>query len=488
MSRFSLQNNSNRRKAYDAGQSPLELLPPELLQKILGNLELKYDHREGGSSNDSGDINCPHLERPTLFSCLRVSRAIYMNALFITYRSVTVTHMSAFNHILAQLTENPILGRTIRRLDFSELKTARPMGEFSNYLYGIVSLAPHLREFRIPKDTNLNGFLSESLLRLLFVGLPHLKTLDLGNCTSSTLDCIPSILDGMPASASLPIKSLSLENCKALPASSFDSLFSRLGSIRSMTLSHTHITTEALQLLPPTAKVSHLALNHCPFLEDVSLIDFITSHPSVKNTLEYLDASADLTVGEEINEKDTERLLKYAPKTIKTLKLRGWKMDSACVTQLKALNQTVEELSIGTGLRMRDLESIFLETEDHESRNEEEGIDSSEIDSKYTTVLEPMERAIAITKLRRRISNTPLPLFNGVKHSLRYLDIRGMTLAEQSKIRSSILLGKQSVALNVIAVNDRLMDREGTLKEICASVGWTVKRDGRRCLLVRRKV
>ncbi|KAM0155612.1 hypothetical protein ACHAPG_005824 [Botrytis cinerea] len=424
MSRFSLQNNSNRRKAYEAGQSPLELLPPELLQKILGNLELKYDHKEGGSSNDSGDINCPHLERPTLFSCLRVSRAIYMNALFITYRSVTVTHMSAFNHILAQLTENPILGRTIRRLDFSELKTARPMREFSNYLYGIVSLAPHLREFRIPKDTNLNGFLSESLLRLLFVGLPHLKTLDL----------------------------------------------------------------EALQLLPPTAKVSHLALNHCPFLEDVSLIDFITSHPSVKNTLEYLDASADLTVGEEIHEKDTERLLKYAPKTIKTLKLRGWKMDSACVAQLKVLNQTVEELSIGTGLRMRDLESIFLDTEDNDSRNEEEAIDSSEIDSKYTTVLEPMERAIAITKLRRRISSTPLPTFTGGGHSLRYLDIRGMTLAEQSKIRSSILLGKQSVALNVIAVNDRLMDREGTLKEICASVGWTVKRDGRRCLLVRRKV
>ncbi|TGO54611.1 hypothetical protein BCON_0104g00070 [Botryotinia convoluta] len=488
MSRFSLQNNSNRGKAYEAGQSPLELLPPELLQKILGNLELKYDHREGGSSNDSGDINCPHLERPTLFSCLRVSRAIYMNALFITYRSVTVTHMSAFNHILAQLTENPILGRTIRRLDFSELKTTRPMREFSNYLHGIVSLAPHLREFRIPKDTNLNGFLSESLLRLLFVGLPHLKTLDLGNCTSSTLDCIPSILDSMPASVSLPIKSLSLENCKALPASSFDSLFSRLGSIQSMTLSHTHITTEALQLLPPTAKISHLALNHCPFLEDVSLIDFITSHPSVKNALEYLDASADLTVGEEINEKDTERLLKYAPRTIKTLKLRGWKMDSACAAQLKALNQTVEELSIGTGLRMRDLESIFLDTEDNESRNEEEGTDSSEIDSKYTTVLEPMERAIAITKLRRRISSTPLPTFTGVKHSLRYLDIRGMTLAEQSKIRSSILLGKQSVALNVIAVNDRLMDREGTLKEICASVGWTVKRDGRRCLLIRRKV
>ncbi|KAF7956113.1 hypothetical protein EAE96_005033 [Botrytis aclada] len=488
MSRFPLQSNSNRRKAYEAGQSPLELLPPELLQKILGNLELKYDHREGGSSNDSGDINCPHLERPTLFSCLRVSRAIYMNALFITYRSVTVTHMSAFNHILAQLTENPILGRTIRRLDFSELKTARPMREFSNYLYGIVSLAPHLREFRIPKDINLNGFLSESLLRLLFVGLPHLKTLDLGNCTSSTLDCIPSILDSMPASVSLPIKSLSLENCKALPASSFDSLFSRLGSIQSMTLSHTHITTEALQLLPPTAKISHLALNHCPFLEDVSLIDFVTSHASVKNTLEYLDVSADLTVGEEINEKDTERLLKYAPRTIKTLKLRGWKMDSACVAQLRALNQTVEELSIGTGLRMRDLESIFLDTEDNESRNEEELLDSSEIDSKYTTVLEPMERAIAITKLRRRISSTPLPTFTDVKHSLRYLDIRGMTLAEQSKIRSSILLGKQSVALNVIAVNDRLMDREGTLKEICASVGWTVKRDGRRCLLVRRKV
>ncbi|CAD6446088.1 c20d0b28-dfd2-415c-8aca-a5a420d74d9d [Sclerotinia trifoliorum] len=487
MSSSSFQRNSSRRQAYEAGQSPFELLPPELLQKILGNLELKYDHKEGGSSSDSSEINCPHLERPTLFSCLRVSKAIYMNALFITYRSVTVTHMSAFNHILAQLTQNPILGRTIRRLDFSELKTARPMRGFSNSLYGMVSLAPHLREFRLPRDTNLNGFLSGSLLRLLFVGLPHLKTLDLGNCTSSTLGCIPSILDRLPKAALLPIKSLSLENCTALPASTFDSLFSRLGSIQSMTLSHTHITTEALQLLPPTARISHLAINHCPLLEDVSLVDFVTSHPSVKHTLVYLDASVDLTVSEEIKEKETELLLRYAPRTIKTLKLRGWKMGSACVAQLKSLNQTIEELSIGTGLRMRDLESIFLDDEDNDSRNQEDAIDSSEIDSKYTTVLEPMERAIAITKLRRRISITPLPTFTGAKHSLRYLDIRGMTLAEQSKIRSSILLGKQSMALDVIAVNDRLMDREGTLKEICASVGWNLKRDGRRCLLVRRK-
>lgn len=488
MSSSAFQRNSSRRQAYEAGQSPFERLPPELLQKILGNLELKYDHKEGGSSNDSSEVNCPHLERPTLFSCLRVSKAIYMNALCITYRSVTVTHMSAFNHILAQLTQNPILGRTIRRLDFSELKTARPMREFSNSLYGMVSLAPHLREFRLPKDTNLNSFLSESLLRLLFVGLPHLKTLDLGNCTSSTLDCIPSILDRLPKAASLPIKSLSLENCTALPASSFDSLFSRLGSIQSMTLSHTHITTESLQLLPPTARISHLAINHCALIEDVSLVDFITSHPSVKHTLVYLDASVDLTVSEEIKERETELLLRYAPRTIKTLKLRGWKMGSACAAQLKSLNQTIEELSTGTGLRMRDLESIFLDDEDNDSRNEEDAIDSSEIDSKYTTVLEPMERAIAITKLRRRISVTPLPTVTGAKHSLRYLDIRGMTLAEQSKIRSSILLGRQSMALDVIAVNDRLMDREGTLKEICASVGWNLKRDGRRCLLVRRKV
>ncbi|RAL62197.1 hypothetical protein DID88_002681 [Monilinia fructigena] len=258
MTYSSMQRTSqgSRRQAYEAGQSPLELLPPELLQKILGNLELKYDHREGGSSNDSSDVNHSPLERPTLFSCL-----------------------------------------------------------------------------------------------------------------------------------------------------------------------------------------------------------------PVKDSLEYLDASADLTVGEEINEKDTERLLKHTSRTIKTLKLKGWKMDSACVAQLKGLNQAVEELSI---VRKKPL--IYRKSI-----------------QKYTTVLDTMERAIAICKLRRRLSTTPLPTFAGAKHSLRYLDIRGMTLAEQSKIRSSTLLGKQSVALDVIAVNDRLMDREGTLKEICASVGWSVKRDGRRCLLVRRK-
>ncbi|KAB8298750.1 hypothetical protein EYC80_000925 [Monilinia laxa] len=65
----SIQRTSqgSRRQAYEAGQSPLELLPPELLQKILGNLELKYNHREGGSSNDSSDVSIIHPWRDLLY-------------------------------------------------------------------------------------------------------------------------------------------------------------------------------------------------------------------------------------------------------------------------------------------------------------------------------------------------------------------------------------------------------------------------------------
>ncbi|PQE06042.1 Leucine Rich Repeat domain protein [Rutstroemia sp. NJR-2017a BBW] len=415
-------------RARQPGQSALETLPAEILQKILRNLELDSGKQKSGVIDDHGESSCSSLEKPTLFSCLLASRVLYANALPITYRSVTISRMSTFNRILSQITGNPVLGRAIRRLDLSDLKVASPRREFSNSLHGMLCLTPILNEIYLPHDRNLNETLSGAVLQILLTGLPHLKVLD----------------------------------------------------------------SEILNSIPSTARITHLAVNHCQLLETESFVDFLLSHPAVKDTLEVLHASMDSVDLDEDSlaheEQLTERFLQNAPKTLRSLRLAGRPMTSTSVAHLKTLAATAEDLSIGTGLRMHDLETLFLDTVDDPSAraNHQTTQEESEVDSKYTAVLEPMERAIAICKLRQRLSTTLLPAHVAGKPSLRYLDIRAMDFVEQSKIRCSILLGDHSASLDVIAVSDRLMDRSGTLRDICASVGWKIKREGRKCLLMRR--
>ncbi|PQE15029.1 Leucine Rich Repeat domain protein [Rutstroemia sp. NJR-2017a BVV2] len=492
--RTELPQNGARR-ARQPGQS-LETLPAEILQKILRNLELGSGKHKSGVINgfDHGDSSCLSLEKPTLFSCLLASRVLYANALPITYRSVTISRMSTFNHILSQITGNPVLGRAIRRLDLSDLKVANPRREFSNSLHGMLCLTPILNEIYLPHDRNLNETLSGAVLQILLTGLPHLKVLDFTNCTSLTLGH-SDVFTQSPLSAVLPLKSLSLTDSRADPVATtslLPSLFPRLAHIETMMLSKSNVTAEILNSIPSTARITHLAVDHCQLLETEPFVDFLISHPAVKDTLEILHASMDSIDLDEDSmaheEQLTERFLQNAPKTLRSLRLAGRPMTSTSVAHLKTLAATAEDLSIGTGLRMHDLETLFLDTIDDPSAraNHQTTQEESEVDSKYTAVLEPMERAIAICKLRQRLSTTPLPAHAAGKPSLRYLDIRAMDFVEQSKIRCSTLLGDHSASLAVIAVSDRLMDRSGTLRDICASVGWKVKREGRKCLLMRR--
>ncbi|KAM3068407.1 hypothetical protein ACMFMG_009543 [Clarireedia jacksonii] len=488
------QNGSTR--IHQPGQSSLETLPAEILQKILRNLELDSGNRSSGITNgfDHGDCIYSGLEKPTLFSCLLTSRVLYVNALPITYRSITISRMSTFNHILSQITSNPVLGRAIRRLDLSDLKVSSISREFSNSLYGMICLTPILNEIYLPHDRNLNGTLGRPLLQLLLTGLSHLKVLDLTNCTSPTLDH-SDVFIHFPPTAVLPIKSLSLNDCRADPAaktSLLPSLFPRLAHVQTMTLSKSYVTAEVLNSIPSSARITYLAVDHCQFLESKNFVDFLISHPAVKDTLEVLHACMDFVDLDEDSmaheEQLTERFLQNVPKTLRSLRLAGRPIISTSVAHLKTLTTTVEDLSVGTGLHMRDLETLFLDNiGDSSARdNYQTTQEEPEVDSKYTAILEPMERAIAICKLRQRLTNTPLPTHAAGKPSLRYLDIRTMDLVEQSKIRCSVLLGEHSACLDIIAVSDRLMDRSGTLRDICASVGWKVKREGRKCLLMRR--
>jgi hypothetical protein len=161
-------------------------------------------------------------------------------------------------------------------------------------------------------------------------------------------------------------------------------------------------------------------------------------------------------------------------------------MSKAHLTSLRNLCEQgqLEELGIGAGLMMRDIEGVILGSR-HEFDEVEED-DGSSLGSfsdpkdECSVVLDPMRQAVAITKLWERLASiSPSQTVLVKKKSrLRYLDISRMRMDETWKISRSVLLGAESIPLETIIVNDSAFDFTDfkELAKTCSSVGWTARR------------
>lgn len=184
-------------------------------------------------------------------------------------------------------------------------------------------------------------------------------------------------------------------------------------------------------------------------------------------------------------------MLANLPRTLRTLNLAGSPMLGLHVAYLKPLSQNLEELNVGSHLRVRDLEDMILgerfEFAVEEDSELEGGGGEGGVESKYRSLMQPMESAVGICKLRQRLGSvTPLqnPDSGSNASTLRHLDISSVEVPEQAKIGMSVLLGKES-GLYVIEVEEGA-GRIGGLKELCRAVGWRVRCVGRRCWIERR--
>lgn len=136
---------------------------------------------------------------------------------------------------------------------------------------------------------------------------------------------------------------------------------------------------------------------------------------------------------------------------------------------------------------MHDLEAIFLSPDDFEEMGEEsEEQEPVRMESKYQAVMDPMEEAVAICKLRTRINSTSSSGSQTLR--LRALDISSMTTVEQAKIRNSVLLGPHTGVLGRIELSEKVLGRCGFLKRVCRAVGWDLKTVGRRIWVARKLI
>lgn len=389
-----------------------------------------------------------------LVACLLASRTLHAATLSVLYRSMTFPHSIIFSKALNHISQYPALGTLVRRLDFSHFtsvglgRTKQMNAEIQNLtsrtLLQCLELLPNLKECLLQE--HLEGDLSVDVIRKLFIGLPNLNAIDLCGCSTQSFSGIfqEALTTGPALPMSMPnLKRLSLHECSTIPAPMFDHLLSRLTCLTHLDLTHTQVNDSALFAIPETARITHLSLSRSTRLRPSALVEFLTSHHAVCESLVFLNLLTDATRFRLLEEDDVTALLPKLPVTLRSLNLGGARVTSAHVPFLVPLTKHLEELGLSSAdLSVKDVNSFF-------SRPDE--------------------------------STPPC--------TLCYLDLAKvpqMTIGAIFNTGSCLLLSDKSYPLQVVEFSDKIItplrERSKTQR---VSVGWTVRDLGRRGWYVR---
>lgn len=418
------------RTTYEPGRAPIETLPTEVLDNIIDLLVVELPP------------NGLTIRNADLMALLLASRSLHAATLTTLYRHITIPHSRIFRKFLNTVVEYPNLASIVRRLDFSHFN---PNSIFSNAsqrastqnltaktLAQCLDLTPYLQEFLAQEY--IDGDIDREVLRKLFFSLPRLKAVDFCGCsTASFREAFKELLeDEWPER--LGITRLSFHKCITLPTAVFETILPRLAKVTHLDLAGTRVTDAALMSIPTTAQITHLNLARCKELTSEAVVAFITTHPAVKDSLVFLslatDASSHLLLGKD----DIDKLVPVLPSTLRSLSLKGSRMEESHIPLLRPLTETLEELTLGRGLEISDIQKLF------------------------------------------RVDGQWRP------HSIRYLDISDI----ETRIGSaSELLADESAPLHVIEVDERVYERAAKIKKTLQRVGWTAKEFGTRYWLVR---
>ena len=415
---------------YATGQSPFETLPPEILGSIIDLLVVELPP------------NGLTIRNADLMSLLLVSRTLHATTLNTLYRHITIPHSRIFRKFLNTITEYPTLASMVRRLDFSHFNpstifsTASERAQTRNLttetLARCLELTPFLREFLAQEY--IDDDLGPEVLRKLFFGLARLRAIDFCGCSSAGFrNAFKTILeDQWPET--LKLTRVSFHKCLSLPSAVFETILPRLGEVTHLDVAGTRVTDKALESIPTTARITHLNLAKCQELSSEAVVKFITTHPAVKDTLVFLSLATDASTHRLLGNDDIEVILPRLPRTLRSLSLKGSRMNPSQISLLQPLTQTLEELALGDGLDLGEIQELFYSNREWKT------------------------------------------------HNLRYLDISDIETRLGS---ASDLLAPNSAPLHVIEVGERSYERVAKMKKSLASVGWTAKEFGSRYWLVR---
>jgi hypothetical protein len=391
-----------------------------------------------------------------LMSLLLTSRGMHAATLATLYAQITIPHSRIFHKFLSHVSKHESLGTIVRRLDFSHYNptgcgyTARERQNTQNLipatLLKCLDLTPNLKEFLAQE--HIDDELDTSVISKLLCSLPKLKALDFCACSSTKFRASFISATASPTlPASLPITRLSLHENTVLPSTIFATLLPRLPNLTHLDVAHTRITNEALLSIPTTAKLTHLNLSRCASLSGEAVVTFLSSHPAAKG-LVYLNLAMNSKSAEMLSAEEITTLLPVLPSTLRSLNLKGSKMDASHIPLVLPLTKHLEELGLGRHLELKDLIRLFLP--DQDASIEEQ--------------------------------------LNWIPHSLRYIDVSDLSAAQLDlgTLFGSLcpVLKSVTAPLEVLELSPEVfkkLERSPSVKR----VGWCVKELGRRYWLVR---
>ena len=386
-------------------------------------------------------------------SLLLTSKTLHMATLNTLYSRITIPHSRIFKKFLSHIASHESLGTIVRRLDFCHLNpqqlfsTAKERFQTKNLtsetLLQCLELTPYLHEFLaqeyIEQDMDIH------VLRKLFFGLPRLRALDFCGCSSPGFKDVFTTLLADEWPEQLSITRLSLHKCLALPYQAFETILPRLKHLTHLDVAGTRITDKALAAIPLTARITHLNLAKCSLLSARTVIDFLAQHPAAKG-LVYLSIATDARSHQLLDVEDVTEVISVLPDTLKSLSLKGSKMDKSHVSKLLPLTKHLEELALGRGLELKDINGLFVPDDEEEQMTWE-------------------------------------------PHSLRYLDLSDMWGSELDLpflfSSSCTLLKPFSEPLHVIEVAEDAHKRLAKSHVTVTRVGWRTSELSQRAWLVR---
>ncbi|KAH7012447.1 uncharacterized protein B0I36DRAFT_378271 [Microdochium trichocladiopsis] len=360
IARFSSRTSEHPWPPYQhaPGTSPLERLPTEILQGIIDMVAMKEPALGGGSQQYS------------IQSLLNTSRILYSVAVRARYEHVAIHDSKVFRKLLFALRGNPGFGTLVRRIDFSPFN---PIVLFSSAkerlsadnptpktLIQCLNLAPRLREF--VAQEHIDDEIDVMVLTKLFCHRPHLTAADFCGCSSlrfrtAMTTFTKSITD---KNITFSVSRLSLHRCDNLPPVVFDQLLHRMNALTHLDLAGTKVSAQALQSIPHSARITHLNLSRCNGLTASAILEFLQSHPSVKDSLVVLNLAVDFRTRCGFRENDVSQLLISLPRSLRSLNLKGSEMGLAHIPLLRGLMMHLHELALGRGLTVADLERLFV--------------------------------------------------------------------------------------------------------------------------------
>ncbi len=305
---------------------------------------------------------------------LLATKTMHFATLNTLYRNITIPHSKIFYKFLMHIAEHQTLGTIVRRLDFCHFNplrlfsTAAERSQAKNLtsvtLLRCLELTPGLQEFL--GQEYLDDDLDANVLKKLLFGLPNLKALDFCGCASTKFkDAFISTIS-LDWPEELSIRRLSLHKCMTLPSSVLETILPRLPRLTHLDVAGTCATDAALMSIPKIARLTHLNLAKCKLLSARGVIDFLTTHPAAQE-LVFLSLATDVKTHQLLDVNDITELLPVLPKTLKSLSLKGSKMDATLhIDLLRPLTKHLEELAIGRCLRLTDVNRFFVpdETDD----------------------------------------------------------------------------------------------------------------------------